>query len=174
MQGGHDALVLLSVLVDLARDKDFNRKDYVRIFDETPGNAWPELRLSESITLKHDSINSYFEIYINEIHEHDLMSDLLRRNLGEPVSLASFKYEGSSFRLGKTRKPEELSQAIPEGPDANAWIRAWLLGYSTDGQRALVYFQCGPSPHGAVGAYLLEKRTDGRWMVKQRYIAHFV
>jgi hypothetical protein len=55
-------------------------------------------------------------------------------------------------------------------PDTRCHVRLWLPGYSPDGQRALVRFSWGPSPHGATATYLLS-RTDGSWHVRWRHVA---
>ena len=43
-----------------------------------------------------------------------------------------------------------------------------FLGYSRDGQTAVVYFTFGPTSHGAGGYYLLSK-VKGRWEIIERF-----
>jgi hypothetical protein len=47
-----------------------------------------------------------------------------------------------------------------------------LPGYSRDGLTALVDFTFGPTPHGAVGFYLL-KKVKGRWEIVECEIGYF-
>ena len=58
-------------------------------------------------------------------------------------------------------------------PDAQAYARAALPGYTADGRRALVRIHFGPTPHGASGTYLLEKHPAAGWKVTWRKLAYY-
>ncbi len=57
-------------------------------------------------------------------------------------------------------------------PDARGYVQPCLPAYAEGGQTALFAFYFGPTPHGAVGCYLLS-RDNGHWKVKQRWIGYF-
>ena len=60
-----------------------------------------------------------------------------------------------------------------KSPERKAWVHTWLPGYSNDGRTAIVRFWFGPTPHGAIGTYLLTRR-DGKWKVKWRSFSYYV
>lgn len=57
-------------------------------------------------------------------------------------------------------------------PKARGYVETRLPGYSRDGQNALLSFTFGPTPHGAVGFYLL-KRVNGRWEIIMRSLYYY-
>jgi hypothetical protein len=56
-------------------------------------------------------------------------------------------------------------------PDARGYVQPLLPAYTEDGRAAVFAFHFGPTPHAAVGCYLLT-RDNGQWNVKQRWIAY--
>lgn len=58
-------------------------------------------------------------------------------------------------------------------PDACGFVRAYLPGYSTDGNLAVVRATVGPTPHGASITALLEK-VGTTWTVKWYKLARYV
>ncbi len=55
-------------------------------------------------------------------------------------------------------------------PQAKSFIRAWLPGYSSDGQTALVEFEAWPAT--GYGAYILAKQ-QGRWKVLDQFVGEW-
>ncbi|GAB5517059.1 hypothetical protein [Rhodopirellula baltica] len=56
--------------------------------------------------------------------------------------------------------------------DAKCMIQFWRPGYTPDGRRAVVRFYYGPSPHGAVGTYVLQ-HTEGGWEIVASKIDYY-
>lgn len=68
----------------------------------------------------------------------------------------------------------ELGKEFPAAyPKAFAGIWLWNPGFSEDGQWALVRFSFAPTPHGAIGTYILVKDDTGKWQVTTRTIHYF-
>ena len=97
-----------------------------------------------------------------------------------PARLAGFKPDSPNVVVGDL-------EAIPTGefghdfrrnflkayPDARAYVWAYLPGYSADGRRAIVRLSVGPSPHGTMATYLLERGPEnGKWTVVWRWFTH--
>jgi len=57
--------------------------------------------------------------------------------------------------------------------DARCLVKFWQAGISKDGNKAVVRFFYGPTPHGAAGTYLL-KRTDTGWQITASTISYYV
>jgi hypothetical protein len=57
-------------------------------------------------------------------------------------------------------------------PNARGFVRAYLPGYSKDGNQALVRAAVAPSVHGAMITALLEKSGE-KWIVKWYHIAQY-
>jgi len=57
-------------------------------------------------------------------------------------------------------------------PKARGWLEAYLPGYSTDGNRAVVRAGVGPWAHAAMLTAVLEKRGD-KWVVAWYHVARF-
>ena len=56
--------------------------------------------------------------------------------------------------------------------DAKCLIEFWRPGFSADGKRCVIRFYYGPSPHGAVGTYVL-KRGDKGWEIVDSTISFY-
>ena len=126
----------------------------------------------------------------------DAMADLEARN----NSSFLVRYAGQSF-TSTNRAPASLAgfrpqdpnvllrdlDAIPQGngrwdfdeaffkahPQARGFAKAVLPGYTADKRRAVVRLAFGPSPHGAVATYLLEKGPAGKWKVIWGKVSYF-
>ena len=57
-------------------------------------------------------------------------------------------------------------------PKTRGWLRVALPAYSIDGKQAIIFFEFGPTEHGAKGYYLLRK-VDGRWEVIDRQFGYY-
>jgi hypothetical protein len=102
----------------------------------------------------------------------EIWADLIRRNAqGKRYSLARYHPSNPHILV------RDLSQTDLDGfggvfPDARGYVELSLPGYSRGGQTALFHFTFGPTPHGAVGDYLLS-RVKGRWEIVGRFIGYF-
>ncbi len=106
----------------------------------------------------------------------DIIADLQRRNPGESLSLANLKPRNANIVVEdlSDKKESELEYEFNEKyPDARGYVKAWLPGFSKDGNTAVVRVRFGPSAHGATATYMLIKQ-DGRWRVKWRRTAYKV
>ena len=59
-------------------------------------------------------------------------------------------------------------------PEAKAYVYVYLPGYSADARRAIVRLAFGPSAHGSMATYVLEKSASGTWAVVWRKFVYFV
>jgi hypothetical protein len=79
------------------------------------------------------------------------LREALRRRNSEKVPLAGFESTDRDILVAdltavlKNSWPDTFSQAYP---DAKAWVRMWLPGYSKDGRMAIVRFFVGPTRMG--------------------------
>lgn len=67
------------------------------------------------------------------------------------------------FYYGKGKGPTE----------AKSLVQFWRAGFSVDGQRAVVRFYFGPSPHGAAGTYVLQLTKSG-WTIVASTLSYYV
>lgn len=58
-------------------------------------------------------------------------------------------------------------------PQAKAWIRVYMPGYSRSRHEAVVRFQFSPSPHGSSAIYSLQKKGQ-KWEIVWKKISHYV
>ncbi|MCC7230968.1 MAG: ankyrin repeat domain-containing protein [Fimbriimonadaceae bacterium] len=101
-----------------------------------------------------------------------MRKDLIRRNTG-PTSLAKSDITNPRIKLKPKKSVARGFGAFDfEKSDARGYASVYLPGYSSDGSRAVLRFWFGPTPHGAAGTYLLEKK-NGRWRVVWRDFAHY-
>ncbi len=105
----------------------------------------------------------------------DIQRDAARRNGDIPASFSDFKFEpGITLTTlprssGRGTDPKWFQHAYPGG---RAWVHAWLPGYSTDSNRALVRAWIGPSAQGALITAFLAK-TEGKWSVEWYHFERF-
>jgi hypothetical protein len=121
----------------------------------------------------------------------DALKDLERRNNGPLVQVSGMTFSSvrrAGAALGtwsptgpnvslddldqfpkRTPLSSEFEEALKKAhPDAKAYVRAALPGYSTNRRQAVVRLAFGPSAHGAMATYLLTKDAAGSWTVKWR------
>jgi hypothetical protein len=106
----------------------------------------------------------------------DVQYDAARRNGDVPASFSSLKFDARIILTelprssGRSRgDPQWFQHAWPNG---RAWVHAWLPGYSTDGNQAIVRGWIGPSAHGALLTAFLAK-NGGSWAVEWYYFDRF-
>jgi hypothetical protein len=139
---------------------------------------------SPVVILHHQSIGESFYIgyqFDGELKQQnrcvpdDTLTDLRRRNMGL-ASLSSCMFSARGLivaDLTEIFKSDYTDEALEwKYPDAIAYVRVWLPGYSEDGRTAVVRFMFGPEPHGATGSYMLVKEGDG-WKVKWRFFLYY-
>jgi hypothetical protein len=126
----------------------------------------------------------------------DALRDLERRNNGPLVRVSGMTFS-SRRRAGAALGPwsptgpnvtlddldqfprrtplsSEFEKALKKAhPDAKAYVRVALPGYSTDRRQAVVRLAFGPSAHGAMATYLLVKDDAGAWTVTWRKFCYY-
>lgn len=71
-------------------------------------------------------------------------------------------------------KPFEFEEALLKvHADAKAYAWVSLPGYTADGSKAIVRVSFGPTAHGAMATYLLQKGPEGKWTVTWRKRAYY-
>jgi hypothetical protein len=155
-------------LLDMISNKEFDpavggrtvNKSQVVLQDMTWG-ALSDHFLSHSLGDKATAISS------------EIRAELLRRNpKGRRYSLASFHPSSPSI-LVRDLSGVDIDWDFAEAfPDARGYVQAFLPGYSRDGRLALFYFHFGPTPHGAVGCYLISRET-ATWKIVWSSFNHF-
>jgi len=90
------------------------------------------------------------------------------------------EFKQSDFKMSMVKfeelKPFRVEQSEKESRRPECvlcWIQFWQAGYSDDGNRAVVRFYYGQTPHGAAGTYLLERTTTG-WEVIDSVISYYL
>lgn len=89
------------------------------------------------------------------------------------VSIADLKWEFTRIVPVDVQDELDMYNPKPEHSDAKCWLRFWKPGFSKDGKRAILRIAFGPTPHGAVATFLLE-RTGGDWKVDRSSIAYYL
>ncbi|MFI5459883.1 MAG: hypothetical protein ACHRXM_31060 [Isosphaerales bacterium] len=103
----------------------------------------------------------------------EIRVDLLRRNpKGERYSLASYHPSNANILISDLSRVDLDLGFAEVFPDARGYVQPYLPGYSRDGQSALFLFGFGPTSHGAVGYYLLN-RESGRWEIVWSIFGYF-
>jgi hypothetical protein len=101
-----------------------------------------------------------------------MRNDLVRRNPREGhFSLVRYHPSNPTFLVRDLNRIDDL-EFWAEYPDARGYVSPMLPGYSLDGLTACLFFRFGPTPHGALGCYLL-RRVKGRWEVVWRNLRDF-
>jgi hypothetical protein len=158
------------LLLDLIGNKDFTpatggrgvKKSQI-VFDGTTvggiGYAWAEACCGDDVRKK---------------IPRDVRYDVLKRNPdGKRYSLALYHPSNPNILLVDLRPTDlDFLEFCRQYPNARGYVEAYLPGYSPNGQEAVVLFRCGPTEHGAQGAYFLIK-TSGRWEIAWRDIYYF-
>jgi hypothetical protein len=162
-----DNEVLDVVLSDMADNVDFRpivsvatelRK--IIVDDATYGGASRRFLETTAITLTPDV-------------RSQLRDDILRRNQpGQRISTASFQPKSPSVVVLALNARDVDIDFTDRFPDARGYVRPFLPGFTADGQTAVFACYFGPSPHGAVGVYILT-RENGSWKVKQKHLGHY-
>jgi len=102
-----------------------------------------------------------------------VMDDLLRRNPDrKQLFLTRCQPSNPNILVRSLSQVDQDLGFCSQFPDARGYVESFLPGYSRDGRTALVLFSFGPTPHGAIGCYLLSK-TNGRWEIIERSIGNF-
>lgn len=128
-----------------------------------------------------DQVNSYLKSH--RLPE-SLIEALYRRNKGAAnFDALQTDYSGMRFdsRIEVGDFTDVIASAVPRttGPHAKlaarakGWFQCYAPGYSDDGRTAVVRAWVGPSMHGAIATYLLE-RKDSSWQVMWREFTSFV
>ena len=160
-----DSELISAAILDLIQYKgsDFElsasiSKDGLILYDTSVGGA-----------------NEYTESQMNgELDERKagdidlaMRTDLMRRNSKE-VSFKEFQFSDSRIVLADGKKDSQQTRLF----DRKSWVALMLPGYSSDGNRGVLRFWFGPTPHGAAGTLYLNKK-DGKWAVVWREFAHY-
>lgn len=111
---------------------------------------------------------------------------LRRRNTQPNLKSTSFAAINASFKnmkfgpdvviadLEKIQKDRLSYTAFKKAyPSAKGWIEAYLPGYSSDGNSAVVRAFTGPTAHDATITAVLEKNA-GTWVVRWYHVAHYL
>jgi hypothetical protein len=85
-------------------------------------------------------------------------------------SLSEYKPWHPRFVV-KEIKSGEYGYSFGGPGEITDWFEPQLPGYSKDGQSAIIRFSFGPTPHGAVGYYLL-KKVKGRWEIVDKELLY--
>lgn len=166
-----DLLVIECAIVDMATYSGkefelsyFSKSTKMILLDTTAGvvNEYTENQMNAELD----------ERKANDI-DLSMRKDLLRRNT-TTTSLAKSDFTNPRVKL---RPQDSVAGGFArfdfEKSDARGYASVYLPGYSSDGSRAVLRFWFGPTPHGAAGTYLLE-RKNGKWRVVWRDFAHYV
>ena len=166
-----DLKVIECAMVDMATysGKDFELSYFSKatkmiLLDTTAGvvNEFTENQMNAELD----------ERQANDI-DLSMRKDLIRRNT---TTITLSKGDFSNPRV-KLQPKEAVASGFAgfdfEKSDARGYASIYLPGYSSDGARAVLRFWFGPTPHGAAGTYLLEKK-NGKWRVVWRDFAHYV
>jgi hypothetical protein len=102
----------------------------------------------------------------------EVKNSFLERNpQGKRFLLAGYQPSNSKILVRDLRQVDQDLGFASQFPDARGYVESYLPAYSRDGRTALVLFSFGPTPHGAIGCYLLHK-ASGFWMISERMIAY--
>ena len=163
-----DGEILDAVLSDLIGNRDFNpdrggngaKKSEIVLDDKTFGGMSNHL-------LHNASCNPCKEVPL------EIRDDLVRRNpKGTQWSLALYHPARSNVRVRDLSGIDQVLEFGQAFPDAVCFVNPYLPGYSSDKRTALFACHVGPTPHGAMGYYLL-KKVHGRWEIVWRFIGYF-
>lgn len=121
-----------------------------------------------------DQVNQY-------LREHklpdSLVEALFRRNKGAKdfdairTDYSRFKFDPRIKLVDEINKGKYGNPELPRG--AKGYFQCYAPGYSSDGRTAVVRAWIGPTPHGAIATYFLEREGNDR-RVKWREFAFFV
>ena len=92
-----------------------------------------------------------------------MVADLKRRNRKACESVADLRLDRQ--RIVVDNLQELHTDAIAKYPEAEAFGKATLPGYSSDGKLALVLVQDFLNPHGSSGAVCVLLNSGARWRV---------
>lgn len=102
----------------------------------------------------------------------ELLADIMRRNpKGLRQSLRQYNPKNPNILVRDLTGVDGEFGFSPVLEGARGYVVPFLPGYSKDGQTACFCFGFGPSPHGAVGFYILKKQ-DGHWTIVERHAAY--
>jgi ankyrin repeat protein len=138
-------------------------KPDIILFDQTPRGPGP---------FSDDQLNAELDVQQANDITLEMRRHLHQRNT-EPTSIAGFKPTSKHILLRSEGQVSTRFNFHDKAPQAKAWVKAYLPGYSPSRDRAVLRFWLGPSPHGASGTYFLTKQ-DGMWRVKWREFAFYV
>ncbi len=173
---GDDYQILELVLLDLIEFKDFSpsidvgTKSDIVLSEKTAGSSG---------LLSDGQLGIEFDGKRTDLIPAAIREGLRSRNPNEPVSLRGFKSSSPKIlvrdlsALERFRKSERNSEFKRTYPNARGYVKAWLPGYSTDGQTAVPRALLGPTPHTATATYMLTKK-NGRWTVVWRKVARYL
>jgi hypothetical protein len=162
-----DAEILDAVLPDLISNPDFNpavggrgvEKRQIVLDNTTLGGVAGQLIERNGLAL-------------TQAARSQLRDDAVRRN---PPAL---RFRIASYQPANENVVVRDLSGVDLGlgfaeifPDARGYVQPFLPAFSEDGQTAVFAFYFGPTPHGAVGCYLLS-RDSGQWIAKQRWIGY--
>ncbi len=103
----------------------------------------------------------------------EVQDDLSIRNAkGKRFVLARYQPSNPNILVRALRPIDRDLEFSARFPDARGYVETYLPGYSRDGATALVVFTFGPTPHGAMGCYLLGK-MEGQWEILERLCGYF-
>jgi hypothetical protein len=164
-----DYEILDVVLSDLIENKEFDpavggrvvKKPLIVLAVTTCGAVNDRLVESDKRNLKHRA-------------PEEIWADLKRRNPeGRTYSLSSYHSSNPQILVRNLSKVEAALDFQTLFPDARGYVESFLPGYSPDGKFALFRFRFGPTPHGAVGHYLLG-RERGHWQILWRSLGYYL
>lgn len=102
----------------------------------------------------------------------ELRADLVKRNPRTArYSLAAYHPANPDILVRDPREIDLDLEFANEFPNARGYVLPNLPGYSVDGRTAVFRFILGPTPHGARGFYLLERRAGG-WEITGRFLGY--
>jgi hypothetical protein len=141
---------------------------------------WPGEIVLNSVTTALDFIG---QETVDQVAEDYRLSGDVRarwkvRNSGDVGAISEFRIEEPRVRVANLDELDKEATARgmelwtlfeSKYPNASYLFCPYLPGFSTDGKSALVTLYAGPSVHGVVWAYYLERSRQSQWKIVWRF-----
>jgi hypothetical protein len=149
-----------ALLLELHESHTSNRRGP----DEPPLNL---VAVDECSALEPEQEFGLEELVSKNAFPTEMVADLKRRNRAVCESLAELKFDRRRVIVDDLQRLHEA--VVPKYPDAQAFGKVALPGYSRDGRHALVVVQDMFNPHGASGVVCVLIKSGARWRVLWSY-----
>jgi len=119
--------------------------------------------------------NSLIYSWGNDIDVNEELIDALAEASQKTGDFPATEQFGPNARVTEIESFHDLHYYCKHSKPVTArcLVQFWRPGVSADGKRAIVRFRYGPSPHGAVGTYVLQY-TDSGWRICASTISYYV